>query len=337
MKINRSTFITAVLIFVSMSTTSAAETINQGTKLSFSGANSTQMYSNLDFNAAGGITGIRAANFGGTDQFVSPVTYHGTSGMNGISWQGSIAGLHHNSPNSGDTGLNAVLSTGIHGPFSPPQIDITANPGSIYRVQLVVFSDFNNRQFDIFVDGNLYADEFESFDVVYGVPTHSIYSFNVTADADGIDVDLGPGSVFDSNPFVQGIMVNMLSKYTCIGFDAPLAKGPVKVNKKRALPLKMMLLDEAGNIVTEFLNDTPPVLQVLYSAHVSDTPTDVTTDALGAGMGSEGNQFELNDDGSWQYNLKTNNYTASGTYTVSVVLNSAYVLDTNCVASFVVK
>ena len=47
---------------------------------------------------------------------------------------------------------------------------------------------------------------------------------------------------------------------------------------------------------------------------------DVTDDALPAGFGTDGNEFEYNLGVQvWQYNLKTKDYTAAGTYTITIV------------------
>ncbi|MFT5140914.1 MAG: hypothetical protein ACI9CB_002579, partial [Rhodothermales bacterium] len=52
--------------------------------------------------------------------------------------------------------------------------------------------------------------------------------------------------------------------------------------------------------------------------------------------GSEGNQFELNDEGYWQFNLKSRNYSAEGSYMVTAISGDAdeYIIDPSCVASF---
>jgi hypothetical protein len=52
---------------------------------------------------------------------------------------------------------------------------------------------------------------------------------------------------------------------------------------------------------------------------------DVTDDALAAGIGTAGNQFEFNVD-KWQYNLKTSNYTGSGTLLASLLAGVAVYL-----------
>ena len=52
---------------------------------------------------------------------------------------------------------------------------------------------------------------------------------------------------------------------------------------------------------------------------------------------TEGNEFEYNlVDQVWQYNLKTKDYTAAGTYTITIVSgdDSEYIIDPTCEALF---
>ena len=58
-----------------------------------------------------------------------------------------------------------------------------------------------------------------------------------------------------------------------------------------------------------------------------------------AGAGTEGNQFEFLDS-KWQFNLKTKNYTAEGTYTTTMESGdtSEYVIaDPTCTGMFVIN
>ena len=66
---------------------------------------------------------------------------------------------------------------------------------------------------------------------------------------------------------------------------------------------------------------------------------DVTDDALSAGAGTDGNQFELLDS-KWQFNLKTKNYTAAGSYTTTMKSGDTdeYVIDDpTCTGVFVIN
>ena len=120
----------------------------------------------------------------------------------------------------------------------------------------------------------------------------------------------------------------------------PMASGPVKVKNNRALPLKTVLVDDAGMEITNTDITALPVLQVLYSSSTGGDPVDVSDEALAAGEGTDGNQFEYNEEGFWQFNLKTKNFSSAGTYTILVVSGdeSEYIIgQTYTPAEFVVK
>ncbi len=103
----------------------------------------------------------------------------------------------------------------------------------------------------------------------------------------------------------------------CAGFEPPMHLPPVTVQgKNRALPHKARLLDATGVPVTDLNLAAPPVIQVLFDPGTGGASIDVSDDALAAGQGTDGNQFTFTDEERWQFNLKTRNYTASGTYLV---------------------
>jgi len=124
---------------------------------------------------------------------------------------------------------------------------------------------------------------------------------------------------------------------SCTGFEPPMDSGPVTVKKNRALPLKAQLFDADGFAVTDLDIVAPPVIQVLFDSGLGGDPVDVTGEALPAGQGTEGNQFEFGVD-KWQFNLKTKNYTAAGTYTITMISGDSteYTIET-CTAQFVIK
>lgn len=124
----------------------------------------------------------------------------------------------------------------------------------------------------------------------------------------------------------------------CVGFDPPMANYPVKVRGKRALPLKARLFDGDGLEVTDLDLSAPPVVQVLYDSG-NGNGVDVSDDALPVGLGDDGNQLVYTGEGKWQYNLKTTNYTAAGTYTVFMDSGDAteYAIDPTCVTEFVIE
>jgi hypothetical protein len=121
--------------------------------------------------------------------------------------------------------------------------------------------------------------------------------------------------------------------YTCEGFDPPVHAGAVKVKKNRAIPFKGLLRDGDGNLVLDL--ESAPAIQVMYTP-IGGSAADVTDQALPVGMGTEGNQFELTPEGKWQYNLLTKNFTAEGTYEVSMVSTDQLIISP-CIASFVIE
>jgi len=124
--------------------------------------------------------------------------------------------------------------------------------------------------------------------------------------------------------------------FSCLGFEPPMDGGPVTVQGNRALPLKAQLFDADGFAVTDLDIVAPPVIQVLFDTGMGGDPVDVTGDALPAGQGTEGNQFEFGVD-KWQFNLKTTNLTAEGTYTITMISGdeSEYTINPSCTAEFV--
>lgn len=105
---------------------------------------------------------------------------------------------------------------------------------------------------------------------------------------------------------------------TCQGFEPPMDAGAVQVKKNRVLPLKAQLLDDTATPITDTDLSAPPVIQILYQSDIEEDAEDVTSQSLTAGQGTEGNQFEFSG-GKWQFNLQTKNYTAQGTYTITMV------------------
>lgn len=125
----------------------------------------------------------------------------------------------------------------------------------------------------------------------------------------------------------------------CAGFEPPMDNYPVRVKKNRALPLKAELFDyEVVFAKTDADLTAPPVVQVMLNG----APTgegDVSDDVLPAGQGSDGNQFVFTDEGKWQFNLKTGQFTAPGTYIVSMESGDpdVYTFVSQCVTEFEIK
>jgi hypothetical protein len=157
----------------------------------------------------------------------------------------------------------------------------------------------------------------------------------VSADGKTLTFNFSTGGALDR----VRIITASSPSYVCLGFDPPLASGPVTVKKNRVLPLKAQLLDSNNNPITDVDISVSPVIQIIFTPEVGPAE-DVTGDALASGQGTEGNQFVFNPgDGKWHFNLKTKNYTAPGTYMVFLESGdeSEYVVDPFCVAEFVIQ
>ena len=126
---------------------------------------------------------------------------------------------------------------------------------------------------------------------------------------------------------------------TCSGFYAPMDSHPVRVKKNRVLPLKIELFDAFGSELTDSDLLKAPVVEITRSSNNSLEPVDVSDDALAAGLGTDGNEFEYTDYGYWQFNLKTSSYSAAGTYTVKVLSGDewSYTLGSECSTSFTIR
>ncbi len=123
----------------------------------------------------------------------------------------------------------------------------------------------------------------------------------------------------------------------CFGFEPPLDHGPLIVKRDRALPLKAQLLDAEGFPVTDVDIGLPPVVQILFSSETSAKGMDISRSVLPGLFGTSGNQFRFRR-GLWRFNLRMWNFTAPGTYTITMASGdeSEYVVD-SCVAQFVVE
>ena len=136
--------------------------------------------------------------------------------------------------------------------------------------------------------------------------------------------------------FIRLDMRSAAPVVTCSGFQSPLDAGPVTVGKNRALPLKAELFDGGGLALSDLDILALPVLQVLFDPAGGGDAVDVTDEASPAGQGTDGNQFVFSD-GLWRFNLKTKNYSAAGTYSMTMVSGdeSEYLVE-GCSAQFVI-
>jgi hypothetical protein len=127
-------------------------------------------------------------------------------------------------------------------------------------------------------------------------------------------------------------------KYSCLGFENPMGKGPVTVKNNRVLPLKAQLIDQYGDLIIDTDIASPPVLQVT-GKDSGGSNTDLTNQGLFAGQGTDKRQFVFTADGKWQFNLNTKNYSKPGTYTISILTgnSSEYVIEPSCRALFMIE
>ena len=108
-------------------------------------------------------------------------------------------------------------------------------------------------------------------------------------------------------------------------FDKPLTlKGKVK----RAIPVKIVLRDLWGGIITD-ADITPPAVQVSYQPVSGASISGYEAELLPPGLSDDGNEFRY-DPGSetWIINLATKQFTSPGTYTVTVMSgDDGYVIE----------
>ena len=217
-----------------------------------------------------------------------------------------------------------------------------------HHVVIVVGGDFN----EMYVDGTLTSGRYFA-----GIGTSStgncmwplgidVAEIGRVRDNPNTDLFMHKGLVDDvriyARPLTEDDVAALyeevpLPDYVCSGFQSPLDNGAVTVKRSRALPLKAELFDSDGVPTTDLEVTALPVLEVTFSPAGSIDVIDVTDQALPAGKGTDGNQFEFSE-GLWRFNLRTNNYTASGSYTVTMVSGdeSEYLAE-GCVAQFVVE
>jgi len=123
------------------------------------------------------------------------LTYNGFSVVGVTATSGTVSDLTiSNSPSVATTfgpgwsglGKNDIGRTHLFKSGGDVVLDIAATPGTTYQIEIV--STSGARFWDATVDGVLFADAI----LTAGAPEQSVvYRFNVTADADGIDLTLG--------------------------------------------------------------------------------------------------------------------------------------------------
>jgi hypothetical protein len=115
-------------------------------------------------------------------------------------------------------------------------------------------------------------------------------------------------------------------------FDAVIG---LKSNQQRAIPVKMVLRDASGAIVTDEAI-AAPVVSVEFTTY-NGLPVDVTPDLLPLGAANTDNVFRFDASSQkWIYNLGTEFFVNPGTYAVVAKPGDAtYQLDSSCRGIFV--
>lgn len=125
---------------------------------------------------------------------------------------------------------------------------------------------------------------------------------------------------------------------TCLGdsFESPFSEIiTLKNNMKKAIPVKMALVDADGNLITDSDISSPPVVNVSYTpgtgADDSNNP-----DLVPPGLADDGNEFRF-DYPYWLINLATKQFSSEGTYVVTAVAgDESYTIDAaSCSGTFV--
>jgi len=114
------------------------------------------------------------------------------------------------------------------------------------------------------------------------------------------------------------LLFNPAPVFNTPGFGPPLLKGPVTIQNNRVLPLKIQLYDSDGASISNLDITATPSIEVLYESPILPDFADVTDHALHAGLGTNDYQLVNTGQNRWQYNLKTDDYTAPGTYLIHI-------------------
>jgi hypothetical protein len=117
---------------------------------------------------------------------------------------------------------------------------------------------------------------------------------------------------------------------TCQGFLPPFDKPLIlKAKDNRAIPVKMVLRDLLGNIITDANITTPPAVNVFLGTVPASETSGYAADLVPSGLSDDGNAFRYDPVAQiWIINLATKQFKSPGTYTVTVAPgDDSYVID----------
>ena len=146
------------------------------------------------------------------------------------------------------------------------------------------------------------------------------------------ELDDGTTGIYLASP------VAPLPVYSCVGdmFASPFSELITLKNKvKKAIPVKMTLVDSDGYLITESNISSFPVVNVIYTPG-SGTDDSNNPDLVPPGLADDGNEFRY-DDPYWVINLSTKQFTSAGTYEVTAIAgDDSYIIDAgSCSGTFV--
>ena len=120
---------------------------------------------------------------------------------------------------------------------------------------------------------------------------------------------------------------------SCQGFLPPFDKAlTLKAKDSRAIPVKMILQGPKGNIITD-TDIAPPIINVTYAPAV--TIAGASADLVPNGLSDSGNAFRYDPyEQLWILNLATKQFSAPGTYTVTVAPGDASYSIEGCSQTF---
>ena len=123
---------------------------------------------------------------------------------------------------------------------------------------------------------------------------------------------------------------------SCIGFEPPFDDAiTLKKKNKRAIPIKMMLVDNQGDPITDENISAPPVVNVEYEPF-SGVIDENSPELVPPGLADDGNAFRFDPTSEqWIINLSTKQFSSAGIYTVTVEPGDLNYLINTCTQMFI--